>query len=195
MGTRVRLRAIRRALSCLAVIGVFCGQIMHAPHRAQTLRQARRDLPEDHIVATASAGAAPRIAFRLHAPDVVPRPDRFLSVPRYVCGDGRGGDDGARGALPPAPARASVLNFTATVSTDLRVLFLGDSLTQQLAQAFDAAALPPGDAGTASRRVLGECRSPRRETRRPRRRDFVLSTTCQAHVPCSGPRPLRQRDS
>ena len=78
-----------------------------------------------------------RIAFRLHDPAGAPRPDRFLSVGAFVCKD--------RAALPPAlgPSREGRLfDFTTTISTDLNILFMGDSLAHQFSQGFDAAVVP-----------------------------------------------------
>ncbi|KAL9182202.1 hypothetical protein ACHAXT_012854 [Thalassiosira profunda] len=69
-----------------------------------------------------------RISFRLHSPDVVPYPTNYLSVQGYAC---------PLGTLPPSlSGRRSVLNFTATISTDLKILFVGDSISQQFAEGF-----------------------------------------------------------
>jgi len=88
-----------------------------------------------------------RIAFKLHSPSDVGVPDRFLSVKPYTCGP-------EKGPLPPSLAGRTVLNFTASIATDLRIVHVGDSLGQQFAQGFDATALSDGADG--NRRVLAE---------------------------------------
>eukprot|EP00804_Cyclotella_cryptica_P012944 CCRYP_002298-RB/>CCRYP_002298-RB protein AED:0.01 eAED:0.01 QI:188/-1/1/1/-1/0/1/652/331 len=85
-----------------------------------------------------------RISFRLHSPDTTPYPQKFLSVRSYFCNN--------NGDLPATLSNTSVLGFTTTISSDLNLLFLGDSLSQQVAQAFDAAVLPSRH--EKSRRVL-----------------------------------------
>lgn len=77
-----------------------------------------------------------RVSFRLHDPGDVPYPDKFVGMPGYRCGD--------QTALPPSLSGRAVLNFTTTVATDLKVVFVGDSLGEQFAQAFDAAVLGVG---------------------------------------------------
>lgn len=88
-----------------------------------------------------------RIAFKLHLPSDVGVPDRFLSVKPYMCGS-------EKGPLPPSLAARTVLNFTASIATDLRIVHVGDSLGQQFAQGFDATLLSDGKEG--NRRVLAE---------------------------------------
>ena len=88
-----------------------------------------------------------RIAFKLHSPSDVGVPDRFLSVKPYTCGP-------EKGPLPPSLAGRTVLNFTASIATDLRIVHVGDSLGQQFAQGFDATALSDGADG--NRIVLAE---------------------------------------
>jgi len=78
-----------------------------------------------------------RISFRLHDPDDVPYPDKFLSVSHYMCRD--------KGDLPPSLSRRTILNFTTTISTDLKILFFGDSLGLQFSQSFDATVLSEGE--------------------------------------------------
>lgn len=83
-------------------------------------------------------GRAIRISLRLHAPGAADGDGRLLppdafSKRNYRCAD--------RPPLPPSLADMSVLNFTASVRTDLRIAFMGDSIGAQFAQAFDAAAL------------------------------------------------------
>jgi len=80
-----------------------------------------------------------RISFRLHDPEDVPRPDKFLSVDNFICKD--------RADLPPSlgPSdKGRLFDFTTTVSTNLNILFMGDSLGHQFSQGFEAAVLGPG---------------------------------------------------
>ena len=68
-----------------------------------------------------------RISFRFHSPDVIGVPSQFLSVPGYKCPI-------EIASLPPLVNNSAIFNFTTTISTDLKVLFIGDSIMQQLAQ-------------------------------------------------------------
>eukprot|EP00571_Detonula_confervacea_P001713 CAMPEP_0172331712 /NCGR_PEP_ID=MMETSP1058-20130122/62066_1 /TAXON_ID=83371 /ORGANISM="Detonula confervacea, Strain CCMP 353" /LENGTH=554 /DNA_ID=CAMNT_0013048981 /DNA_START=388 /DNA_END=2049 /DNA_ORIENTATION=- len=77
-----------------------------------------------------------RISFRLHDPDDVAYPDKFAGVVGYKCAD--------KADLPPSLSKRTILNFTTTIATDLKLLFLGDSIAEQFAQAFDAAVLGNG---------------------------------------------------
>mmetsp|Transcript_22105 Transcript_22105/g.48087 ORF Transcript_22105/g.48087 Transcript_22105/m.48087 type:complete len:475 (+) Transcript_22105:274-1698(+) len=80
-----------------------------------------------------------RISFRLHDPKDVPPPDKFLSVDTFFCKD--------RADLPPSlgPSdKGRMFDFTTTISTNLNVLFMGDSLGHQFSQGFEAAALGKG---------------------------------------------------
>ncbi|KAL9185706.1 hypothetical protein ACHAXT_003483 [Thalassiosira profunda] len=88
-----------------------------------------------------------RISFRLHDPSEVPYPNKFLSVKPYMCGS-------EKGDLPTSLSGRTVLNFTTTVATDLKIVHLGDSLGQQFVQGFDAAVL--GKGYESSRDVLQE---------------------------------------
>jgi len=74
-----------------------------------------------------------RISFSLHDPSVVQPPDAFSSRREYLCRD--------RPPPPPPLNVRAMLNFTVTIRTDLRVGFVGDSISAQFSQAFDAAAL------------------------------------------------------
>jgi len=73
-----------------------------------------------------------RISFSLHSPDEVPYPDIF-SKHNYRCH--------GRPPLPPYLGQRTVLNFTTSIYTDLNIVFMGDSIGAQFAQAFDAASL------------------------------------------------------
>eukprot|EP00581_Thalassiosira_minuscula_P001575 CAMPEP_0183734918 /NCGR_PEP_ID=MMETSP0737-20130205/45159_1 /TAXON_ID=385413 /ORGANISM="Thalassiosira miniscula, Strain CCMP1093" /LENGTH=582 /DNA_ID=CAMNT_0025968537 /DNA_START=140 /DNA_END=1888 /DNA_ORIENTATION=+ len=83
-----------------------------------------------------------RISFRLHDPKDVPYPDKFVGVPGYRCTDGPDLAD-----LPPTLSGRTILNFTTTIATDLKIVFIGDSISEQFAAAFDAAVLGPGYEG------------------------------------------------
>ena len=89
-----------------------------------------------------------RISFRLHDPKDEPYPNKFLSVKPYMCN----GNDKAD--LPSSLSGRTVLNFTTTIATDLKVVHLGDSLGQQFVQGFDASVL--GKGYEANRNVLHE---------------------------------------
>jgi len=78
-----------------------------------------------------------RISFRLHDPMDVPHPTQFLSVEKYKC----------LAALPPSLSGRAHLSFTTTISTNLNILFLGDSVAQQFAQGFYASVLGEGNYG------------------------------------------------
>ncbi|KAL7544232.1 hypothetical protein ACHAWF_010052 [Thalassiosira exigua] len=83
-----------------------------------------------------------RISFRLHDPKDVPRPDKFLSVPTFFCKD--------REDLPPSLGSSEegrLFDFTTTVSTNLNILFMGDSLAHQFSQGFEASVLGNGHEG------------------------------------------------
>ncbi|KAL7531048.1 hypothetical protein ACHAXR_007926 [Thalassiosira sp. AJA248-18] len=82
---------------------------------------------ESHSPRNQSINRDVRISFRLHDPDEVPYPRNFLSVHGYMC---------FGGSLPSSISERSVLNFTTTISTDLNILFIGDSISQQFAQGF-----------------------------------------------------------
>ena len=77
-----------------------------------------------------------RISFRLHDPNDIHVPDKFSGVPGYRCFD--------KADLPPSLSKRTILNFTTTIATDLKIAFMGDSITEQFAQAFDAAVLGNG---------------------------------------------------
>ena len=80
-----------------------------------------------------------RISFRLHDPADVPYPKKFLSVPGYMC---------FAGELPPSLSGRTLLNFTTTISTNLNIIFIGDSISQQFAQGFYAAVLDENKVGS-----------------------------------------------
>ena len=80
-----------------------------------------------------------RISFRLHDPKDEPRPDKFLSVDTFFCKD--------REELPPSlqsSDEGKLFDFTTTVSTNLNILWMGDSLGHQFSQGFEAAVLGAG---------------------------------------------------
>jgi len=81
-----------------------------------------------------------RISFRLHDPADVSPPSKFLSVVPYMC-SGPGSKDKAEQLPPPL---STVLNFTTTIATDLKIVHVGDSLGQQFVQGFDASVLGAG---------------------------------------------------
>jgi len=56
--------------------------------------------------------------------------------------------------LPPSLSGRTILNFTTTIATDLKIVHLGDSLGQQFVQGFDASVL--GKGYDAYRNVLQE---------------------------------------
>lgn len=83
-----------------------------------------------------------RISFRLHNVQDEPRPDKFLSVDTFFCKD--------RADLPPSLQSSDegrLFDFTTTVSTNLNILWMGDSLGHQFSQGFEAAVLGKGYEG------------------------------------------------
>ena len=69
------------------------------------------------------------ISYRLHDPKDEPRPDKFLSVDTFFCKD--------RADLPPSlqsTDEGKLFDFTTTVSTNLNILWMGDSLGHQFSQ-------------------------------------------------------------
>lgn len=92
-----------------------------------------------------------RISFRLHDPSANPHPSKFLSVPAYKCLVNK------KAELPQSLSSRTALNFTTTVATNLKIVFLGDSLSQQVSQAFDASILD--DNHEKHRHVLKEFRN------------------------------------
>lgn len=83
------------------------------------------------------------ISFRLHSPQIINEPSQFLSVPGYTC---------PIAPLPPAVHHTAIFNFTTTVSTDLKLLFVGDSIMQQFAQNFYSSVLLHETSDTKGRR-------------------------------------------
>lgn len=81
-----------------------------------------------------------RISFRLHDPGEVGRPRKFLSVSGYRCF--------GTSPLPKSLQSRGIMDFTVTISTDLNVLFVGDSIAQQFAQGHYSSVLPDEDIGS-----------------------------------------------
>jgi hypothetical protein len=73
-----------------------------------------------------------RISFRLNNNNNIQ--NRFLSVPGYTCPP-------QIASLPPNLSHRPILNFTTSISTNLKIIFVGDSITQQFAQGFYSAIL------------------------------------------------------
>ncbi|KAL7538030.1 hypothetical protein ACHAWF_005968 [Thalassiosira exigua] len=103
-----------------------------------------------------STSASVRISFELHDPKTVPLTNAFNLYVRCPLGKVLAGKhkiytgEFRTGDLPPSLSRVTngfdargtirsgrVLDFTTTVSTDLKLLLVGDSVMIQLAQAFD----------------------------------------------------------
>ena len=126
------------SLALIALINIsYRGECPSSPHSSD-LGSNGIDAYDGHIVATRGDGTSHdghrvRISFMLHDPDDAPYPDAF-SKANYRCSD--------RPSLPPSLAGRTVLNFTTTITSDLNVAFMGDSIGAQFAQAFDAASLP-----------------------------------------------------
>jgi hypothetical protein len=82
-----------------------------------------------------------RITFQLHDPKTIPLKNLFNPYAKCPL------DETRDGVLPPSltsvvqnddyPRGGRVLDFTATISTNLKILQIGDSVLVQLAQAFD----------------------------------------------------------
>ena len=77
-----------------------------------------------------------RISFRLHDPDLEPIPDKFSGVVGYRCSD--------KADLPSPLSTRTVLNFTTTITSNIKIVFVGDSISEQFAQAVDASLLGTG---------------------------------------------------
>ena len=93
-----------------------------------------------------------RISFRLHEPSKAnPYPSKFLSVVPYMCS---GSSSTNKQDLPSTLSPHTILNFTTSIATDLKIVHLGDSLGQQFVQGFDAAVL--GRGYEANRNILQE---------------------------------------
>jgi len=88
-----------------------------------------------------------RISFRLHNQLNEGLPTKFLSVKPYMCGSNKA-------PLPTSLSQSTVLNFTTTISTNLKIVHVGDSLSQQFVQGFDATLL--GSTYEYNRNVLAE---------------------------------------
>ena len=76
-----------------------------------------------------------RISFRLYNQLDEGLPTKFLSVKPYMCGSSN------KGPLPTTLSQSTILNFTTAISTNLKIVHVGDSLSQQFVQAFDATLL------------------------------------------------------
>jgi len=81
-----------------------------------------------------------RVSFRLHDVENEPRPDKFLSVDSFFCRQNRTDLP----AVLQTNGNGRLFDFTTTVSTDLRLVFMGDSLGHQFCQGFEAAVLGRG---------------------------------------------------
>lgn len=81
-----------------------------------------------------SSGSYGRIAFRLHtlSDTTVNPPGKYDPVPKHQCQNSS-----------ILTHEKGVLDFKVSVSTDLNMIFIGDSIASQLAQAFDATVLEP----------------------------------------------------
>ena len=62
---------------------------------------------------------------------------RFSLIQMYKCGD-------EQGKQPLPPTLQKYFNFIASIKTDLKIIFIGDSVGAQFAQAFDSAVLDVG---------------------------------------------------
>ena len=74
-----------------------------------------------------------RISFRLYDPMDGPDPYKFASG--YTCNKMNHYD------LPPSLSGKSILNFTVSISTNLKILFMGDSVVLQFMEAFESAVI------------------------------------------------------
>lgn len=82
-----------------------------------------------------SSGPFGRIAFRLHEPGdaTVNSPGKYDPIRSHLCQN--------TADLPPSIARKNVFGFKVSISTDLKLVFIGDSVAGQLSQAFDTSVL------------------------------------------------------
>jgi hypothetical protein len=90
---------------------------------------------EAFVSANKSPGLHGQIAFRLHDRNdqTVNSPEKFELVSEYACQN--------TSDLPFFLAQSSVLGFRVSISTNLKLIFIGDSIAGQLAQTFDTSVL------------------------------------------------------
>ena len=115
-------------------------------------------LTRNEIPSSASSQEEVRISFELHDPNTKPLTNAFV-YPDKKCPSGGVRD----GALPPSLIRIDdtidgrssgrVLDVTVTITTNLKILFIGDSVTVQLSEVFDESL---GGLEMQSRTVLWE---------------------------------------
>eukprot|EP00956_Cyclotella_meneghiniana_P029627 scaffold72399_cov49-Cyclotella_meneghiniana.AAC.8 len=101
---------------------------------APTDQTAHSNFSTSFIQTTYNLNSKTRVSFRLHSPDIISEPSQFLSVPGYTCVT-------KISTLPPAVDQSSIFNFTTTITTDLKILFIGDSIMQQFTQSFYSSVL------------------------------------------------------
>ena len=122
---------------------------------------------------TAQSNETVRIAFELHDPKTVPLTNKFNLYVKCPLGKVTNGrkkiptGEFRTGELPPTLKRVAnvhdydgvvrsgrVLDFTVSISTDLKLLLIGDSVMVQLAQAFDEIMGGRGDPPNEEERKL-----------------------------------------
>ena len=70
-------------------------------------------------------------------------PDKYESIPNYLC---NAEDNEKRAPLPPSLSHPTILDFTTSISTNLRIVFVEDSVAGQFAQTFDSSTVVPSNA-------------------------------------------------
>lgn len=146
------MRIIRRMLVA-AVVFYLHFRILARPDTSMPSSIAWRDKKEDEFSQSGSiktttktiqgftnpiySGPYGRIAFRLHELNdmTVNPPGKYDPVPAHQCQN--------TSDLASTLAHRGVLDFKVSISTDLNMIFIGDSIASQLSQAFDATLLEP----------------------------------------------------
>jgi hypothetical protein len=141
---RLPQSAIVRLISFIVTIVISLSDVVDWLPKSRSSNNGDHNSPPNranHIKSflnTPGSNPYTRISFQLHNPNIVPYPAKFFSSPFYLCS----GNNTMR--LPHSLSQQAVLGFTTSISTDLNILFVGDSLSQQFVEAFDATLVPEG---------------------------------------------------
>lgn len=127
------MRIIHRVL----VAAVFILMLMHFKISLTSDLDTINSAYTASSIKTAANPSYPRIAFRLHklSDITVNPPGKYDPVPTHQC---QNSSD-----LTSTLSHRGVLDFKVSITTDLNMIFIGDSIASQLAQAFDASVLEP----------------------------------------------------
>ena len=137
------MRIIRRVLVAAAAVFIYFKTFLASELFPRALQKEYTDTVSSigTTITTANptylSGPYGRIAFRLHklSDMTVNPPGKYDPVPKHQC---RNSSD-----LTSTLSDRGVLDFKVSISTDLNMIFIGDSIASQLSQAFDATVLEP----------------------------------------------------